>query len=75
MRWVRASARLGLPRLQWHSLRHAHASQLIAGGVPITTISHRLGHGDPAITLKVYSHLWEPDDSAAAEAIDQALGQ
>jgi integrase len=37
------------------------------------TISRRLGHASPAITLKVYAHLFRKDDSKAAEAIDAAL--
>jgi integrase len=38
-------------------LRHAHASMLIAAKVPITTVAARLGHADPAITLRIYAHL------------------
>jgi hypothetical protein len=41
--------------------------------VPITTVTTRLGHSNPAITLKVYAHLFERDDAAAAAAIDQML--
>jgi hypothetical protein len=29
------------------------------------TISRRLGHGSPAITLNVYGHLFKTDDRAA----------
>jgi integrase len=73
-RWRRAAARLGVPETTWHGLRHAHASMLIGANVPITTVAARLGHADPGITLKVYSHLFAKDDSAAAAAIDRALG-
>jgi integrase len=48
-----------------HSLRHTHASILIASGLDVLTISRRLGHGSPAITLKVYGHLFKTDDRAA----------
>ena len=48
-----------------HSLRHTHASTLIASGLDVLTISRRLGHGSPAITLKVYGHLFKTDDRAA----------
>ncbi len=37
-----------------HSLRHTHASQLIASGVDVLTLSRRLGHCSAAITLRVY---------------------
>src|SRR5262249_58318793 len=33
-----------------------YASQLIAAGVPITEIAHRLGHAAPTPTLSTYSH-------------------
>jgi integrase len=49
-----------------HSLRHTHASMLIASGLDVLTISRRLGHGSPAIALGVYGHLFKPDDRAAA---------
>ena len=42
----------------FHSLRHTHASHLIAAGLDILTISRRLGHSSPTITLSVYGHLF-----------------
>jgi integrase len=57
--------RAGL-KATFHSLRHTHASTLIASGLDVLTISRRLGHGSPAITLSVYGHLFKPDDRAAA---------
>jgi integrase len=74
-RWARAATRLGIPQIRWHSLRHTHASMLIAAGVDVVTVSRRLGHANPAITLKVYSHMFATSDAAAAAAIDKALGQ
>jgi integrase len=59
----------------FHALRHSHASALIAAGVDIVTVSKRLGHGSPAITLRIYAHLFDGrTDAAAAQAIDRALG-
>jgi integrase len=49
-----------------------HASTLIAAGLDVLTISRRLGHGSPAITLNIYGHLFKPDDRAAA-IIEKAL--
>jgi integrase len=74
VRWGRVAARLGMPEITWHALRHTHASMLIAAGVPITTISHRLGHASANVTLGIYAHLFAKDDRAAAAAIDKALG-
>jgi len=55
--WRRLVVSLKLPKVSLHALRHTHASQLIASGVDVLTISRRLGHGAPSITLDVYSHL------------------
>jgi integrase len=63
--WALAMKVAGI-RATFHSLRHTHASTLIASGLDVLTISRRLGHGSPAITLGVYGHLFKPDDRAAA---------
>ena len=63
-----------LPRVMFHALRHSHASALIAAGLDVVTVSRRLGHGSPAITLTVYAHKFASKDMAAAEAIDAAMG-
>jgi integrase len=68
------ACRVGIPDdITFHSLRHTHASQLIDSGVDIVTISKRLGHAKPDITLRVYAHLFRNDDSKAAAAIDAAF--
>ena len=55
----------------FHSLRHTHASQLIDQNVDIVTISKRLGHAKPDITLRIYAHLFRKDDRKAADATSQ----
>jgi len=62
-----------LPEITFHALRHTHASQLIDAGVDIVTISKRLGHAKPSVTLAIYAHLFRTDDSKAANAINAAL--
>ncbi len=56
-------------------MRHSHASMLFAAGVDIVEISKRLGHADPSITLKVYSHLFRSDDPKSAAAINATLAR
>jgi integrase len=63
--WALTMKAAGL-KATFHSVRHTHASTLIASGLDVLTISRRLGHGSPAITLGVYGHLFKPDDRAAA---------
>ncbi len=72
--WRKAIAAAKAPKVSLHALRHTHASQLIASGLDVLTISRRLGHGAPSITLDVYSHLFKPADGAAAAVFDRAFG-
>jgi len=67
------AAEINMPGLTFHCLRHTHASQLIDAGVDIVTISRRLGHAKPDVTLRCYSHLFSNDDGKAAAAINAAL--
>jgi integrase len=71
--WGRFAARIGMPEITFHALRHTHASQLIDAGVDIATISKRLGHATPGITLNVYAHRFRQDDGKAAAAINAAV--
>lgn len=46
-----------LPPARLHDLRHVHATTLLLAGVPVHVVAERLGHSDPAITLRVYAHV------------------
>jgi integrase len=59
--------------VSFHSLRHSHASALIASGLDVLTISRRLGHGSPVVTLSVYGHMFRDTGRAAADAIEAVL--
>jgi integrase len=71
--WANFAESIGMPDVTFHALRHTHASHLIDAGVDIVTISKRLGHAKPDITLRVYAHLFQKDDGKAAAAINAAL--
>ena len=71
--WADFADSIGMPKVTFHALRHSHASQLIDEGVDIVTISKRLGHAKPDITLRIYAHLFRKDDGKAAAAINAAL--
>jgi integrase len=71
--WSTFAERIGMPDVTFHALRHSHASQLVDAGVDIVTISKRLGHAKPDITLRIYAHLFQKDDGKAAAAINAAL--
>jgi integrase len=65
---------IGMRGVTLHSLRHTHASMLIASGMDILTISRRLGHSSPTITLGVYGHLIHGTDDRAAQIMEAAFG-
>ena len=46
-------------RINLHGFRHSCASLLINSGMDALQVSSWLGHSSPAITLKVYSHLFD----------------
>ncbi|MCB1489835.1 MAG: site-specific integrase [Bauldia sp.] len=71
--WGDFAKAIGMPDVTFHALRHTHASTLIDAGVDIVTISRRLGHAKPDITLRVYAHMFQKDDSKAAAAINAAF--
>jgi integrase len=71
--WRRMSTARKLPKVKFHALRHTHASALIAGGLDVLTISRRLGHASPVVTLAIYGHLFRDTDVEAASAIEVAL--
>jgi integrase len=49
----------GIEPIRWHDLRHTYASMLIATRASITFVSRQMGHANPAITLRVYGHLFD----------------
>ncbi len=70
--WCLAVRPLGITA-SLHSLRHTHASTLIASGLDVLQISRRLGHGSASITLDTYGHLFKQTDDRAVSVLQQAL--
>ena len=62
-----------LPAIRLHDLRHLHATLLLKAGVPVHVVAARLGHADPAITLRVYAHVLDDQASGAATTFEQLL--
>lgn len=44
-------------KVTFHAMRHTHASILLSQGVQLLSVSKRLGHADPNITLQTYAHV------------------
>lgn len=51
-----ACKRAGLPRIDWHTLRHTHGTLLHFQGTPLKVAQAQLGHSHMATTLEVYTH-------------------
>jgi integrase len=47
---------IGITRFGFHSLRHNHASHLLAAGEEISYVSKRLGHSSIVMTYNTYFH-------------------
>lgn len=66
----RYAEKAGVPAIQAKGLRHSHVSYLINEfNFDVLTISRRLGHSSPEITLKNYAHLWSRNDEQIAEGL------
>ena len=63
-----------LPHARLHDLRHIHATTLLLAGVPVHVVAARLGHADPAITLRVYAHVVNQQLVEAAEIFAKHVG-
>jgi integrase len=61
----------GLEDFSPHDLRHTAASLLVASGANVKAVQRMLGHASPAMTLDVYSGLFD-DLGALAERMDAA---
>ena len=62
-----------LPHFRLHDLRHFMATQMLAAGVPIATVSQRLSHARTSTTLNVYAHAVPGGDRHAAETLATIL--
>lgn len=74
-RFDRLRATLDLEHVRLHDLRHFVASVLIDGGIPISTVSKRLGHSQMSTTLNIYTHAMPATDQKAADYIGDLLNK
>jgi integrase len=72
--FIRVRDSVGAKGVRLHDLRHFTATQLIGAGVDVRTVAGRLGHADSSLTLRIYSHLIEDRDRAAAVIMGEVLG-
>lgn len=72
-RFISARRAAGLPHFRLHDLRHFMATEMLAAGVPIATVSQRLSHARASTTLNVYAHSVPGGDRKAAEILAAIL--
>lgn len=64
-----------LPPARLHDLRHVHATTLLLTGVAVHVVAARLGHADPAVTLRVYAHVINHQMATAADTFAKAMDE
>jgi integrase len=69
----RAVAKLDIPEISLHDLRHTHATILLRDGTTVKVVSERLGHANPAFTMSVYQHVLPGMQAEAAAAFSRLL--
>jgi len=82
MVWNPAVEAAGLSGITPHDLRHTAASLAVASGAHAKSVQRMLGHASAAMTLDVYSGLFDDDlsdlaarmDAAAQEAAENRVG-
>lgn len=60
-----------IPYKNIHVLRHTHATELLASGVPIIEVSRRLGHSKISHTLELYGHAIPDYDDKIVDKIQR----
>lgn len=74
--WKRARDLSGIDgRWRLHDLRHWSATMAISAGHDVRTVAGRLGHANPAMTLRVYAHAVESADEAVAAMLGGLLDE
>ena len=71
--FIRIRKRAKVPTLPLHALRLTAVSLQIAAGVPLPTISKRIGHKQYGLMVNQYGHLLPEADQEAAQAVDALI--
>ena len=67
-----AAVRAGVTGLTPHELRHTAACLAIAAGANVKAVQRMLGHASAAMTLDIYSGLFDDDLDGVADRLDVA---
>jgi integrase len=67
-----AARAAGLDGLTPHELRHTAASLAVSAGANVKSVQRMLGHASAAMTLDIYSGLFDDDLDAVGDRLDEA---
>jgi integrase len=71
--WRPLLKRLGIANRGMHHCRHTAAVLMLGAGIPAQTVCGLLGHADPSVTLRIYSHFVPSDGRAAVQQMAPLL--
>jgi len=71
----RTVAKLDVPVITLHDLRHTHATLLLKAGVHVKVVSERLGHSSVAFTMNTYQHVLPGMQAEAAALFSEVLAE
>lgn len=69
------SEEAGLPVMTPHAIRHTAASLAVSSGANVKSVQRILGHASAAMTLDVYSDLFDDELDAVAGRLDDGLAR
>lgn len=69
----RTVAKIDVPAISLHDLRHTHATLLLKAGVHVKVVSERLGHANVAFTMNVYQHVLPGMQAEAADTFSKLV--
>jgi integrase len=72
--YSKAAEDAGVKNLTPHELRHTAASLAVSAGANVKSVQRMLGHASAAMTLDVYSGLFDDDLDGVAERMDSLPG-
>jgi hypothetical protein len=70
--WLPAVERSGVGQLVMPELRHTYASIAASCGASVKMVQTQLGHADPALSLRLYQHLFDDDLDGLGTRISEA---
>jgi integrase len=72
-RWRRSASARAVDRRANVGRRRLRVTTLLLSGVPVHVVAARLGHTDPAVTLRVYAHVLREQAPQVADLFAEAM--